>query len=337
MSVPAASDWERVWAEAPGPTPMEVLEVGLSASLGRPIRIAEVDCLWLEESSHPVEKLRLRLDDGQQLKVVFKRLTTDIRPEPNGNRREVLVYRRLLAGGRFGAPEVYASVLDEARGRFWLFLEDVGPLTLKNGDLEEWFASVRLLAEIHGAYLGRGAELRGLNCLADHNGDYYRAIAAGARENLVRASDPRALARYDALMRPFDALADDLARQPRALVHGDIIPKNLAIQPAARIRPIDWESAGVGSPFLDLARLLDGWGKDKPNFLETYLEELDRQAAASVDRPSARRAFTQCEIVSILWNLRWSVENCQDEENVNDLLDEMEALWGRLNGRPAHA
>src|SRR6266481_6303412 len=141
----------------------------------------------------------------------LKQLTTDVRPEPNGNRREVLVYQRLLAGGRFGAPGVYASVFDEDCGRFWLFLEDVGYLTLNHGDQEEWTASVLLLAKMHGEHLGCDAELRALNCLADHDASYYRAIAARARQNMVLAGDRQTLARYDALMRPFDALADELA------------------------------------------------------------------------------------------------------------------------------
>jgi aminoglycoside/choline kinase family phosphotransferase len=332
MTARAASGRDQVLAADNGPSPVEVLEAGLRVFLGRTVRIDAADRRDLEVSSHPVERLRVTLDTGEQLKVVFKRLTTDVRPEPNGSRREVLVYRRLLAGGRFGAPAVYASVFDEARRRFWLFLEDVGYSTLKHGNFEDWFASVRLLAELHATYLRRDVELRALDCLADHDAGYYRAIAAGARWNMQLAGDRRALARYDDLMRPFHDLADELSRQPRTLVHGDIFPQNLAVQPGARIRPIDWESAGIGSPLLDLARLLDGWGKDKPRYLEAYLDDLGCQAAGPVDRPSFRRAFTQCEIISILWNLRWSVEECRDEDNVNGLLDDMEARWHRLRG-----
>jgi hypothetical protein len=334
MTARAATDQGWARHECRRPSPIEVLEEGLSRSQGRPVRVADVDWGPSELSSHPVQRLRVRLDDGTRLKVVFKRLTDDVRPENNGGRREVLVYRHLLAGGRFGAPGVYASVFDEDRGRFWLFLEDIGYRTLKHGAKEEWDAAVRLLAEMHGAYLGRTDELRRLNCLADHDGGYYRSITGSARRNMVLAGDPRALARFDALVRPFDSLADALTRQPRTFVHGDIFTKNLALQPGARVRPIDWESAGIGSPFLDLARLLDGWGTDKPAFVETYLVELERRAAVPVDRPAALRAFTECEIVSILWNLGWSVEACQDEASVNRLLDKMEALWTRLEKGP---
>jgi aminoglycoside phosphotransferase (APT) family kinase protein len=280
--------------------------------------------------------MHVRLSDGSRLSVIFKRLTNDVRPVHDGSRREVLVYRQLLAGERFGSPQVYASVYDEARGRFWLFLEDVGEHTLKHGGQEEWDAAVRLLAEIHAAYIGRDDALSRLNFLAEHNRAYYRSIRAGARQNMVRAGNGRALARFDELVRPFDTLVNQLIRQPRTLVHGDVYTSNFAIQPGPRIRLIDWESAGIGSPFLDLARLLDGWGMDKPSFVELYLAELKRRTSLAVDRQVSLRAFTACEVVSVLWNLRWSVEVCRDEMSVNELLDEIEALWARLEGMVGH-
>jgi hypothetical protein len=335
MTTRVVSDWEQAGTEAL--TALDVLEAGLRRSLERPVRIVDVDCVLCEVSSHPVERLRVRLDDGSRHRVVFKRLTNEARSQKGGSRREILVYRHLLAGDRFGTPKVYASVFDEARGRFWLFLEDVGYDTLTHGDREEWDAAVRLLAEIHGAYLGRTAELRRLNCLAEHDGDYYRLICADARRNVVLAGNCRALARFDALMRPFGRLVDNLIRQPRTLVHGDIFPRNFAIEPGPRIRPIDWEWAGIGSPFFDLSRLLDGWGSDIPSFIEMYLAGLERCALVSVARPFAFRAFTECEVVNALWHLGWSVERCQDESDVNGLLDEIEALWARLEEMPSHA
>jgi hypothetical protein len=327
---------DREQAGTDAPTAFEVLDAGLRESFGRPVRVVKVDRVRSELSSHPVEYLRVRLSDGSRLKVVFKRLTNGVGPAHHGSRREILVYRHLLAGNRFGAPKVYASVFDEARSRFWLFLEDVGDCTLKHGGQAEWDASVRLLAEIHGAYLGRAAELSRLNCLAEHDGDYYRSIWAGVRRNIVLAGNCRALDRFDALVQRFDALVDDLTRQPKTLVHGDVFPQNFAIQRGPRIRLIDWESAGIGSPFVDLARLLDGWGSDKPSFVELYLAELERRTAVAVDRRVALRAFTACEVVDVLWNLLWSVDVCRNETSVNELLDEIEALWARLEGMPRY-
>src|SRR5262249_61074587 len=88
----------------------------------------------------------------------------------------------------------------------------------------------------------------------------------GARRHLVQAGQGQALRGFDRLMARFDSVVDHLVRQPRTLVHGDVFPHNIVLQPGPRIRPIDWEAAAVGLAAWDLARLLDGWGKDRPPF-----------------------------------------------------------------------
>src|SRR5262249_7167316 len=139
-----------------------------------------------------------------------------------GDRREVLIYHRLLAGRRFGAPAIYASVYDEARGRYWLFLEDLGEGTLNDGDWGDWFAAVRRLAEMQATYHSREDDLRALHCLMEHGPEYYHLIAQTARRNLELAGACHGLARFDRLMARFDSLVTYLVRQPRTLVHGDI-------------------------------------------------------------------------------------------------------------------
>ena len=129
-----------------------MLESGLSASRGRITRVEQLRSKPVMTSTHPLERLRVTLDSGEELRLVFKR------PQEGeklyGNEREVLVYERLLAGRRFGAPELYASVYDPSRARYWLFLEDVGSWTLDLGDTEEWLAAIACLAEMHGSYMG---------------------------------------------------------------------------------------------------------------------------------------------------------------------------------------
>ena len=41
MTAPVATDQGRAWHEGRGPSPIEVLEEGLSRSLGRPVRVTE--------------------------------------------------------------------------------------------------------------------------------------------------------------------------------------------------------------------------------------------------------------------------------------------------------
>jgi hypothetical protein len=318
-----------------GPTPEAVLADGLTYRLGRPVRIAAVRSEPLETSSHPIDRLRVTLDSGEQLRVMFKR------PQPGeklyGNEREVLIYQRLLRGKRFGAPELYASVFDEPRGRFWLFLEDLGDWTLEHGDVPDWAAACRWLAGVHAAYAGREGELRGLRCLGEHGPDYFRAIARAAREHLLLADASWAVPRFDALVEPFDSVVSYLSRQPRTLVHGDIFTGNLILQPGPLIRPIDWESAAVGLAAWDLTRLLDGWGPEKAKFTEVYLGEFERLTGWRPDKNGFSLSLEHCQIVNALWHLRWSVEECRDAALVEGGLSRMETIWRRLGRDGADA
>jgi hypothetical protein len=313
-----------------GPVPREVLEQGLSAHFGRPVRIAGLKRRSQAASSHAIERLWVMLASGERLPVVFKRLQPG--DELYGNEREVLIYRRLLDGERFGAPALYASVHEEGERRYWLFLEDVGSSTLDEGGDEEWFAAARWLARLHGTYHGREDDLRALACLMEHGPAYYQMVARAARRNLELAGAGAALGRFDALMGGYDSLVAYLVGQRRTLVHGDIFAQNLIIQPGAGIRAIDWESAAIGLGAWDLVRLLDGWGSMKAALLSAYLAEFERQVAGPFDREGFQRLFGHCEILNALWHLRWSVEGCRDAAAVEGLLLLMEARWRRLAG-----
>src|SRR5262245_5762401 len=141
-----------------------LLEEGLSTHLGRAVHIAALEGQPLEaQSTYPIDRLRVTLTSGEEIPVIFKRLSAA--PGSKGGRREVLIYRRLLAGQRFGAPALYGYVHDHAQGRFWLFLEDLGEETLGGGDFHDWLAAVRLLAQMHATYHGREEGLRALDCL----------------------------------------------------------------------------------------------------------------------------------------------------------------------------
>src|SRR4051794_6139903 len=111
------------------PEQTQVLEEGLGVFYGHPSRIVSVESLSFELcSTHPIERLLVTLDSGNQLQVIFKRILPELE-DSTSDRREVLVYRKLLAqpcGSRFGAPALYASRYDLACDHYWLFLEDLG-------------------------------------------------------------------------------------------------------------------------------------------------------------------------------------------------------------------
>jgi hypothetical protein len=340
MTLPAAAcDTPYGWDG--GPDINALLEEGLRRSLGRPVRIAGVECRPMEyRSTHPIHRLQVCFATGEQVPVIFKQLIQQ--PDQDQPWREVLVYRRLLAGRRFGAPELYASIYDEAAGRYWLFLEDIGAQTLKQGPYEDWLAAVHCLARMHAAYWGRTDELRALNCLGEPGAGPYHWLARAARHNLELTGDRAALVHYDGLMTGYEGLVGHLVRPPLTLVHGDIFVWNILLHrppslPAPlgdgpngggrlRIRLIDWETAAIGLAAWDLALLLDGWGSDTPAFLAAYFEEFACHAPA-LDRGAFAATFRLCQVPVALLPLAWSPEDCSQEQQRQTALRVLAAAW----------
>ena len=165
---------------------------------------------------------------------------------------------RLLDPGREG--EAYRDVLAPwgvdvpgclAAGRDWLLLEAVDGVPLwQAGELGTWEAAARWLGDLHG----RGAPSAA--------GRLLRYDAAHLADRLARAATaaaPGALAPVGAV---WDVAVERLLAWPRALVHGDFYPSNVLVSAtgsgAPRIRPVDWELAGIGPGLLDLAALTSG-------------------------------------------------------------------------------
>src|SRR5829696_2569095 len=308
-----------------------ILTRGLHDHFGRQVRIVELHSRFLDDmvSTHPISRLHLTLDSGKQLTVIFKRL----QPRPDRDvRRRILIHRRLLADERLDAPTVYASVCDEAQGRYWLFLEDVGEYNrLGWCGMDAWLATFRSLARMHAAHYGREEELRALGCLGEHSSAFYRFFACTAQEVLQRHAERHQLARFERLtVRWFDVSVAQLVRQPRTLVHGDSYEKNFMVQPGPRIRPIDWDYAAIGVAGWDVAQLAAGWGPEKLRLVEVYLDEFAQHATVSVDRRAFERTLAHCEIMRVLQVLYWWEGPYEDLAFVDVLLNQMESACHQL-------
>jgi aminoglycoside/choline kinase family phosphotransferase len=309
----------------------EALARGLQNHFGRPVRIVELHSTFLADtfSTHPIYRLHLILDRGEQLAVIFKRLKSQLDEDVH---REALVYRRLLAGRRFGAPAVYASLYDEAQGEYWLFFEDVGELRLEWCDVGDWPVAIRWMARMHAECYGREGELRALGCLGEHGPPFYRFLAHGARTMLQWLGAQRRLARFERLMaRWFDLSVEHLARQPLTLLHGDLYCHNVMVQPGPRIRPIDWGYAAIGVAGWDVAKLIAGWGPERPHFIGIYLDEFALHAPVLIDRRSFERTLAHCQIMRTLQILYWWEGPYKNLAFVDGVLEEMESACRYLD------
>lgn len=307
----------------------QVLADGLSRRQRRSVRIVGLRVRPLAEySSHPITRLVATLEDGSQLPVVFKTL----QPHPAKDvRREVLLYERVLTHGQVGAPSLYASQRDEARGHYWLFLEDVGSLRLQWCDVEDWDRAFRWLAGMHAAYAGREAQLATAGCLGQHGADFYAGLVTAATRSLRDHGASREAARLERLSERWLASATALlGRQPRTLVHGDLSCHNVMVL-EGRTRALDWEWAGIGPAAWDVAKLLAGWGPRKRRLLKVYLAELRRCGTTPSDRDGFAAAVAQCEALQVLWYLWWWIGPCQDPAVVGGMLGRVESRWRMLD------
>jgi hypothetical protein len=240
-------------------------------------------------TSFPLEEVVARLDDGRTLRLILKDLTWERllgqarRTKPAflyDPRRCIDVYRDILAGTGMG-PRFYGATSDDQRGRYWLLIEKVEGVELwQIGEFSTWEATARWLARFHQRFVDGADELAGHHpSLLRYGPEFLRSWPARALDVAGRRGvsvDERAgLERISA---QYDGVIERLMKVPATFVHGELYPSNVLVDDAGsevKVWPIDWEMAGVGPPFLDLAALTAGWDEpEKAKLVDAYLDEL---------------------------------------------------------------
>ncbi len=233
-------------------------------------------------TSFPIEELRFGLAGRGPVRVGFKQLDWD-RLEPTGQLakprfvhdpdREPGVYRALLPQAPSGPPEFFGSVLEA--GRHWLFVEWVeGRELFQVGERELWEEAARWLARFHVALAPQKEKLRLEARLLDHDAAFHGRWIERAREFVP---DAKAI---EWLAARHERAVEALLAQPRTVLHGEFYASNVLVasdsgptplgrNPDARVAPVDWELAAVGTGLTDLAALVSGW------------PEADREAIAA--------------------------------------------------------
>ncbi len=98
-----------------------------------------------------------------------------------------------------------------------------------------------------------------------------------------------------------EACLEKSAQWPSALIHGDLHPENIIIRPKD-VSILDWQTASLGSPLLDITRLLMDGAPDLEadeciHLTETIAKEYEDLGGKS---PSTLRCTENCAIASIL-------------------------------------
>jgi Ser/Thr protein kinase RdoA (MazF antagonist) len=313
----------------------QAVEQALTASgTGRPTEIRRRPSAY--RTSFPLEELDLTLEDGSELRLVFKELAWAALDEEarlakpeflHDPLREPAVYASVLAPSSLGSPRYYGSAIDPKAERYWLFIERVeGRELYQVGDLKLWQAVASWLGEMHlslAGDLGRHAE-RGR--LIDYDEIYYRRWMERAREFAAAPGQPES--RSEALnwiAERYDPVIEGLLDLPKTVIHGEFYASNVLIgdeAPVPRVCPVDWELAATAPGLIDLAALVSGdWGEeDREAIVSAYRSVVDPAAFSAQQLDLARLHL------AVQW-LGWAPPSwIPPEGQRHDWLDEALAL-----------
>jgi hypothetical protein len=307
------------------------------ARLHRVLRrpLARASSWWMEE-------LRIFLDEGPPLDVVFK----DLGHEAPGSRarrtkpsrvldpaREPWAYRSILEPLDMGTPRCFGAVSGHGAGPSWLFLESVqGPPLWETGEGDVWREAARWLARFH-ARAARVGGFRGPALLHKprlHHGWRRRALAL-ARERMRRGGRPGTAARarlavLSEIAEVHAAVAEALPNLSRGLIHGEFYPSNILVEGGGipRIRPVDWEMAGLGPHLLDLAALTAGQLEEyrRAELAEAYRGQAMEEGLPLPEAARFRRELVMCRLLLAMQWLGWGRDWTPPAEHDNDWLEE---------------
>ena len=331
------------------PPPRAELRAALDGLFGQAgSRIVALDTRPMAyASSFAIAEVDVRLDDGSSLELVCKdtgagaMLAEARRIKPRflfDPLREIATYERILAPFEAGAPRCFGSAVDRRRGRYWLFLERVGVPLTEIGDFAVWQQASRWLARMH-VRIPRApglAEAIAAVPLVRYDRTHARAWMERARQNLeADASHPRPVRRrFASLALQYERVLDEIHAQPAGFVHGEFFASNVLVQTDAgrqRIRPVDWEGAGIGPTLMDLAALTAGWTEvRRAELAASYRTAITDEQGISVPHDDFMRALDCCRlqlaVQRVGWARGWTPPASHRQDWLGQALDAAERL-----------
>jgi aminoglycoside/choline kinase family phosphotransferase len=227
--------------------------------------------------------------------------------------REAVAYRDVLVPWGVDVPALHGAGSGD---RGWLLLEAVDGIPLwQTEGLASWEGAARWLGELHA---------RGRPPTSPH---LLRYDAEYLASWLARATAMTAPGALDAVAAVWPRVVGLLAGWPVALVHGDFYAANILVATAPRaprIRPVDWELAGVGPGLLDLAALASGaWPEaHRARLADAYAEASG--VAGVHEALDHARLFVAVQWLG--WSDGWTPPPEQEHDWLADALDLAERI-----------
>jgi aminoglycoside phosphotransferase (APT) family kinase protein len=323
------------------------LDRALSAHFAKSCRVVDLERRPLPyRTSFAIEELDAVLDDGTSLRLVFKNLgeealssaARDVKPSfLHDPLREIEAYRAILAPAQLGTPTYYGATVDPARGRYWLFLENVPGIVLwQIGELETWQQAAAWLATLHRRFADRDDWESEPEHLLRYDADFYRLWLDRARSFAGENADPaRARRSFDWLASRYDDVVERLVTLPVTFIHGEFYASNVLVEEDSRplrVCPIDWERAAIGPGLVDLAALTAGsWEDDERTALVlAYRDTQIRLGGSPPPLDDFLTALHCCRIYLALQWLGWAPAWSPPPEHRHDWLAEALRLTEEL-------
>jgi aminoglycoside phosphotransferase (APT) family kinase protein len=241
----------------------QYVEESVANRLGLSSEIAEIQRTRTRYiGSYDCDSVTVRLVSGEEFKFFLKDYGSSLKSkdEPVQRReRELTIYRDLLSKTDLGTAGYYGSVWDESGGRYWLLLELVEGVLIKDHNVEQGEFAAGWLGRAQGFFTQHPELLSGHDHLTRHDANFYRSKANHALRDVCHI-DPESVPKLTKIVGGYQQAIDVMTAQPPTLVHGGFIPWHILLNydsEPVRVCPIDWELAAIGSAFHDLAYFTD--------------------------------------------------------------------------------
>jgi predicted glycoside hydrolase/deacetylase ChbG (UPF0249 family)/aminoglycoside phosphotransferase (APT) family kinase protein len=321
----------------------QAIERDSEAVFGRPRHVERVLRRELSpySTSFAIEEIDLLLDGGEALHLVFKNLGPEasvsdgptIRPSfmyrPD---REILLYRNALKDAGLGTAVCYGTVVDAQAGRYWLFLERLNAAQLRHvGDPEIFDAAARWLARLHTSLDRMGGSTHSSLPISKYDRAFYERWLHRFK-SLAERVENKDSGLFQRVAGFYDRAIDQLLQLPTTLIHGEFYPSNVLVQDAAgnsrRICPIDWETAAIGPPAIDLAALVAGDWSDsaRDRMVSAYADEMTRLDARPLLTSDFATTLDLCRLHQAVQWVAWSESWQPPPDQSRDWLGEASRL-----------
>jgi aminoglycoside phosphotransferase (APT) family kinase protein len=279
------------------------------------------------------------LAGGRTLQLFLKDYGTSRRPRRDRRarrERELGVYRELLPGAGLATARHLGEVWDEEAGRHWLLLELVAGPVVRDLDLEHWTLPLEWLGRMHARFAGAWDRSPPPAFLASHEERFFRGRADEALAAVLRCA-PRLGRRMESVRERFESVLPVLAAGSRTLVHGAFVAANVIVAATEppRICAVDWELAGVGSPFYDLACFCDGFEAPiRDRMLAAYRRGAGAGGLALPPEPEVIEAIDRFRLQRVMDWLAVAAEKRYSDDGIERLVSRGERLSATPEARP---